>query len=146
MRNDGKLDKLELIKARSENKTIGLAQGSWELFHLNHLEYIKNAKKLCDYLIIAMDSYEKKKNSEDTGITTVPDDERYIFIKQSGIANDIVIKDANEEKWSLIKKIRPDVLIAREYYYSNLELINLEEYCTRIAILSNNSKRLNRKK
>ena len=42
MKDNGKLDKLALIKARSEDKKIGLVQGSWDLFHLGHLKYIKN--------------------------------------------------------------------------------------------------------
>ena len=47
--------------ARNSGKTIGLVQGSWDLFHLGHLRYILKARELCDYLIIAMDSDDKIK-------------------------------------------------------------------------------------
>ena len=95
MRDDGKLDNLELLKARDVGKSIGLVQGSWDLFHLGHLKYIKKAKELCDYLIVAMDSDEKIRKRKGNGRPIIPEDERYNFIKLLDIADDIVIKDAN---------------------------------------------------
>lgn len=139
MKDNGKLDKLALIKARSEDKKIGLVQGSWDLFHLGHLKYIKKAKELCDYLIVAMDSDEKIKKRKGNGRPIIPEDERYNFIKLLEIADDIVIKDANEEKWGLIKEVRPDVLIAIKENYNALQIMNLEEYCEEIAILPRQS-------
>ena len=55
-------EKIEM--AKSEGKKIGLVQGSWDLFHLGHLRYIKKAKSLCDFLVIGMDSDEKIKKKK----------------------------------------------------------------------------------
>ena len=44
---------------KEQGKKIGLVQGSWDLFHIGHLRYMKKAKELCDYLIVGMDSDEK---------------------------------------------------------------------------------------
>ena len=139
MKDNGKLDILELEKARECNKTIGLVQGSWDLFHLGHLKYIKRAKELCDYLIVAMDSDEKIKKRKGNGRPIIPEDERYNFIKLLGIADDIVIKDVNEKKWGLIKEVQPDVLIAIKENYTDFQISNLEEYCGRVAILPRQS-------
>lgn len=139
MRKDGKLDAIKLIDARDEGKKIGLVQGSWDLFHLGHLRYIKKAKELCDYLIVAMDSDEKIKKRKGNGRPIIPEDERYNFIKLLDIADDIVIKDANEKKWGLIKEVRPDVLIAIKENYNEFQIMNLEEYCGRVAILPRQS-------
>ena len=139
MRDDGKLDKLKLMNARDEGKTIGLVQGSWDLFHLGHLKYIKKAKELCDYLIVAMDSDEKIRKRKGNGRPIIPEDERYNFIKLLDIADDIVIKDVNEKKWGLIKEIRPDVLVAIKENYDKFQIHNLEEYCGEVAILPRQS-------
>ena len=139
MRDDGKLDDLELLKAKLDEKKVGLVQGSWDLFHLGHLRYIKKAKELCDYLIVAMDSDEKIKKRKGSGRPIIPEDERYNFIKLLNIADDIVIKDASEEKWGLIKEVRPDVLIAIKENYNDFQIMNLKEYCGDVAILPRQS-------
>lgn len=139
MKDNGKLDVFELERARDNNKRVGLVQGSWDLFHLGHLRYIKKAKELCDYLIVAMDSDEKIRKRKGNGRPIIPEKERYNFIKLLEIADDIVIKDANEKKWGLIKEVRPDVLIAIKENYDEFQIKNLEEYCGKVAILPRQS-------
>ena len=139
MLDDGKLDIIELEKARQSFKKIGLVQGSWDLFHLGHLRYIKKARELCDYLIVAMDSDEKIRKRKGNGRPIIPEEERYDFIKLLGIADDVVIKDANEVKWGLIKEVRPDVLVAIKENYNEEQIKKLEEYCGNVAILPRQS-------
>lgn len=135
----GKLDKEELEKARLNGKKIGLVQGSWDLFHLGHLKYIKKAKELCDYLIIAMDSDEKIRKRKGNGRPIVPENERQEFIKLLEIADDVVIKGVEEKKWGLIKEVKPDVLIAIRDNYTDEQITKLEDYCGRVAILPRQS-------
>ena len=130
---------IEVEEARRSGKTIGLVQGSWDLFHLGHLKYILEARKLCDYLIIAMDSDEKIKKRKGPNRPIIPEGERYEFIKLLGIADRVVIKDVKEKKWGLIKALRPDVLIAIKENYTDEQIVSLHEYCGRVAILDRQS-------
>lgn len=127
------IDKIR--QASVEGKKIGLVQGSWDLFHIGHLKYLLKAKELCDYLIVAMDSDEKIRKRKGPTRPIWPEEERYEFIKLLKIADQVIIKPIDSPKWDLIKKVRPDVLIAIKENYSDEEIEALSEFCGYIAVL-----------
>ena len=47
---------MEMVEEK--NKIIGYTTGVYDLFHIGHLNLIKNASKLCDKLIIGVTSDE----------------------------------------------------------------------------------------
>lgn len=128
-----------VTKAREEGKSIGLVQGSWDLFHLGHLRYILKARELCDFLIIAMDSDEKIKKRKGNSRPIIPEEERKEFIELLNIADEVVVKAIDEPKWGLIKAVKPDVLIAIKDNYTEEQIEKLEEICGRVAILPRQS-------
>ena len=131
------MEKVE--EARSLGQKVGLVQGSWDLFHLGHLRYIKKARELCDFLIIAMDSDDKIRKRKGNNRPIIPEKERYDFLSLLNIADYIVIKDVNEPKWGLIRTIEPDVLIAIKENYSSEQIVKLREFCGDVAILPRQS-------
>ncbi len=126
--------------ARKAGKSIGLVQGSWDLFHLGHLRYILKARALCDFLIIAMDSDEKIRKRKGPTRPVIPEGERYEFITLLGIADEVVIKAVDEPKWHLIKTVKPDVLIAIKENYTDEQVEKLEKICGRVAVLPRQAK------
>ncbi len=138
--NAGVLDLEALKKARQEGKKIGLVQGSWDLFHLGHLKYLLEAKKRCDYLIVGMDSDLKIKKRKGPSRPIIPEQERYEFIRLlPTVADDLVIKKMDEQKWGLIKDVRPDVLIVIKENYTDEQLDKLREFCKEISVLPRQS-------
>lgn len=125
--------------AREEGKTIGLVHGSWDLFHLGHLRYILKSRELCDYLIIAMDSDEKIRKRKGNSRPVIPEGERKELLELLNIADQVVVKNVNDPKWSLINAVKPDVLIAIKDNYSAEDIKKLEEICGRVAILPRQS-------
>ena len=137
------LDKISLQQiedARRLGKKIGLVQGAWDLFHIGHLKYLLKARALCDFLVVAMDSDAKISKRKGSGRPVISQSERYDFIQLLGIADCIVIKDTNEPKWETIRTLRPDVLIAIKDNYSDVQIVELEEFCGKIEILPRQSK------
>ncbi len=126
--------------ARKSGQTIGLVQGSWDLFHLGHLRYIMKARALCDFLVIAMDSDEKIRHRKGPTRPVIPEGERFEFIKLLNIADAVVIKELDEPKWHLIKTIKPDVLVAIKDNYTDEQIEKLQKYCGRVAILPRQAK------
>ncbi len=143
----GELDEEALHEARKKGKKIGLVQGSWDQFHYGHLRYIKKAKENCDYLIVGLDSDAKIQKRKGKNRPLIPEEERYAMIKELGInktktyqegkslVDDIVIKPVDEEKWGLIKRIKPDVLITITENYTTTEYNELTGYCDSIIVL-----------
>ena len=128
------INKLELMKAQTSDKSVGLVNWSWSSFHLDSLLYIKKAKELCDYLIVVM-NYDNELIHESSDSSDNFDIKRKIISKIAELADDIVINDDNEKKWSLIRNIKPDVLIVIENEFTEFEMYNLEEYCKEIEVL-----------
>lgn len=131
-------ERVKRIK-EDEGKTVGLVQGSYDLFHLGHLKYLLEARKRCDYLIIGVDSDEKIRKRKGIKRPIIPYVERSEFIELLDIADEIIEKKANEPKWGLIKTIKPDVLIAIEENYKPEELEQLKQYCGKVDILPRQS-------
>lgn len=48
--------KTRIEEERRNNKTISLANGGFDLIHIGHVRYLKEAKKIADILVVALNS------------------------------------------------------------------------------------------
>lgn len=72
-----------------KKKIIGYTAGVYDMFHIGHLNVIRNAKAKCDYLIVAVSTDElvqKEKNK----IPVIPFEERCEIIKALSYVDEVV--------------------------------------------------------
>ena len=71
------------------HKIIGFTAGAFDMFHVGHLNLLKNAKSQCDYLIVGVnsdeliESYKKKK-------AIVPLEERMQIVQAIRYVDEII--------------------------------------------------------
>lgn len=121
-------------------KTLGakvvLTSGSWDLKHMGHSRYIRNARLHGDFLVVGVESDARIRKRKGKHRPFVGEEERAEEIAHLQYSNVVIIKDLEDEKWKLIKLVRPDVLVLSERTgYSGDETEKLEQYCGEIVVL-----------
>jgi len=131
------LDEAENLanKLRQEGKKIVLTQGSWDMIHVGHARYLAEAKRYGDVLMVGTDSDEKIRDRKGTGRPVVPEDERLEMLTYLGSVDYVVLKQLNAPKYSLVKAVKPDVLIVIKQNYSDEQLKEIKKYCKEVKIL-----------
>lgn len=92
----------------------GFACGVFDLFHPGHVLMLKECKKHCDHLIVAINkgenlSAEKNKPVFDT-------DERKMIIESCKFVDEVLVYNSEEELLRLMKKVKPDIRFLGEDY------------------------------
>jgi len=120
---------------RKQGKKIVLTQGSFDMLHIGHCRYLKEAKKHGDVLIVGVDSDEKVRQRKGPDRPVVPQEERLEMLTYIRPVDAVVLKNYHEPKWELIKLINPDVLIATTGTYTQAQIQKLSEICGKVIVL-----------
>lgn len=107
-----------------KNEIIGYAAGVFDLFHIGHLSLLRNAKGMCDKLIVGVStdelvSYKNKK-------AVIPFEERIEIIRGLKCV-DAVIAQENMDKLTMCKKLKVNVLIVGDDWYDTEKWQQYEE-------------------
>lgn len=114
---------------------IVLTSGSWDMIHEGHALYLEAARSYGDLLIVGVDSDSKIRQRKGPDRPIVPESERLRMLTHLRSVDIVTLKQPASEKWSLIKAIRPDVLVATKETYSDEEIAELKElYCREVII------------
>jgi D-beta-D-heptose 7-phosphate kinase/D-beta-D-heptose 1-phosphate adenosyltransferase len=122
-------------KQRKKKKKIVLTQGSFDMLHIGHARYCREAKKRGDVLIVGVDSDQKIKKRKGEGRPVVPQNERLEMLTHLEYVDLVVLKKLNIPKWELIRVIRPDILIATKQTYNKQQIKALEKICGKVVVL-----------
>ena len=115
---------------------IVLTSGSFDLIHLGHVKYLQKAKEFGGVLVVGVDSDAKIRRRKGEDRPMVPQDERLELLAHQRPVDMIYLKGEDEERWGLIKAVRPDVLVLTEdHSYSETDQRELLEFVGRIEVV-----------
>lgn len=95
------------LKARG--KKIIFTNGCFDILHVGHVRYLKDAKKLGDILIVGLNS-DKSVNSIKPNRPIIPDFQRAEVLSALEMIDYVVIFD-EDTPYKLISAVKPDVLV-----------------------------------
>ena len=95
---------------------IGYTTGVFDLFHIGHLNLLKNAKSLCDKLIVGVttDELVAYKNKK----AVIPFDERMEIVSSIKYV-DAVVPQESMDKMGMWKKLKFDVMFVGDDWYKS---------------------------
>ncbi|MDE7316699.1 MAG: adenylyltransferase/cytidyltransferase family protein [Helicobacter sp.] len=95
---------------------IGYTSGVYDLFHIGHLNLLKNAKGLCDKLIVGVtvDELVSYKNK----VAVIPFSERIEIVRNIKYV-DAAIAQEDIDKYKMWEKLRFDMLFVGDDWYNS---------------------------
>lgn len=84
-------------------KIIGFTAGTFDMFHIGHLNLIKNAKARCDYLIVGVNSDQLVKEYKKKEVI-IPLEERMEIIRSLRFVDEVMRIDSLDKKISWNKR------------------------------------------
>jgi glycerol-3-phosphate cytidylyltransferase len=94
---------------------IGYTSGVYDLFHIGHLNILRNAKSMCDKLIVGITIDDLVKYKGKTAV--IPFTERAEIVRAISYV-DSVIPQNNMDKVEMCKKIKASVLFVGDDWYN----------------------------
>lgn len=86
-----------------EKKIVGFTAGTFDMFHIGHLNLIKNAYSRCDYLIVGVNSDQLVKSYKGKS-AVIPLEERMEIIRSLRFVNEVMPIDSLDKKVSWYQK------------------------------------------
>jgi len=108
-----------------KNKTIGFTNGCFDLIHQGHIFYLKEARKMCDFLILGLNSDSSIKKIKGKDRPILNQIERTEILKNFAFIDKILIFN-EETPINLIKKIKPNIIFKGDDYSIN-EVVGSKE-------------------
>lgn len=127
------------------NYKIVVTIGTWDLLHIGHVRYLRNAKSRGDVLIVGTDSDRTVKKYKGDLRPIVPYIERTEMLTYQSCVDLVTPIDDVDIKgrwqYKLIKIIKPDVFIAVEDSYSKKQIADIKKYCKEVIVLPRQAER-----
>lgn len=138
----GSLD--EMTRTITHLKGLGfrivLTSGSFDLIHLGHVKYLARAREFGDVLVVGVDSDTKIRRRKGEDRPMVPEQERLEMLAHQRPVDLVFLKEDEQERWGLIKAVRPDVLVlTADHSYNEDQQQALLELCGAIEVVERQS-------
>ena len=119
-----------------EGRTVALANGVFDLFHVGHLRYLRGARELADVLVVAVNSDASARLlGKGPGRPVVPEGERVEIVAALACVDHVVLFDSRDVV-PIIRALRPDVQVKGTDYTPETvpEAAEVRAYGGRVAV------------
>lgn len=102
-----------------------ITYGTFDLFHIGHLNLLKRAKALGDYLIVAVSSDEF--NLQKGKVCKIKDTDRMQIVEAIKYVNQVIPETSWDQKIEDVKKYDVDVFVMGDDWKGKFDF--LKDYC-----------------
>jgi rfaE bifunctional protein nucleotidyltransferase chain/domain len=131
------LDDLPRLRAAATaaGKTIAMANGIFDLFHVGHLRYLEGAKAEADLLVVAVNSDFSTKLNKGPSRPVIPEAERAEIVAGLRCVDHVVLFDTKDVV-AVIRLLKPDVQVKGTDYTPETipEAAEVRSYGGRVAV------------
>lgn len=110
---------------------VGYTAGVFDLFHVGHVNLLRNAKSLCDHLIVGVSTDEVVRYKHKTPVITFED--RVEVVRASRYV-DSVVPQENLDKFLAWQKLKFDVLFVGDDWYGDPKWVELERRFSEVGV------------
>ena len=114
---------------------VGLTSGCWDLFHYSHLHYLQRCKKLCDRLLVGVDSDAMVRAVKGSNRPIIPEHERLKLIDPLEIVDSAFILHCLEDLETFSKSFRVDKLFKHEGFRDIENIVGANNEHTKLVIV-----------
>jgi glycerol-3-phosphate cytidylyltransferase len=104
---------------------IGYTQGVFDMFHIGHLNLLKNAKSLCDYLIVGVNSDRLVKEYKNKN-TIIPENDRASIVEAISVVDKVILTDTLDKE-KVFNDIKFDVIFVGNDWEHNPRWIKTKD-------------------
>jgi rfaE bifunctional protein nucleotidyltransferase chain/domain len=121
--------------ATAAGRTVALANGVFDLFHVGHLRYLEGARAEADLLVVAVNSDASTRAIKGEGRPVVPEAERVEILAGLACVDHVVVFDSRDVV-PVIRALRPDVQVKGTDYTPETipEAAEVRAYGGRVAV------------
>lgn len=115
-----------------DKKVVGYTTGVYDMFHIGHLNVIRNAKAQCDYLIVGVSTDELVQKEKDK-TPVVPFSERVEIVKALKYVDEVV-PQFNKNKLEAWEKYHFDKMFVGSDWHGTPQWKKIEEQFTPLGV------------
>ncbi len=110
---------------------IGYTSGVYDLFHIGHLNLLRNAKAMCDKLVVGVttDELVSYKNKQ----AVIPFSERAEIVRAIEYV-DAVVPQQNMDKFSMWEKLKYDVMFVGDDWFKSDKWKKLDQQFKEVGV------------
>jgi D-glycero-beta-D-manno-heptose 1-phosphate adenylyltransferase len=133
--SDHKILEEKVNHLRGLGSSVVLTMGTFDMVHIGHARYVREARNKGDILIVGVDSDEKVRRRKGDDRPLFPEIERLEMLTHLRYVDIVTIKGVDDPHWKLIKIVKPDVLIATKETYNEDDILKLKKFCGEVCVL-----------